>query len=86
MGKKALTPEELTTVSDIAARIHECEIIFSKQAAVLRQDMKGSQEAHAHVFVGQSPQGPMDSDREDYADWKSAMEAYCQIEPRNLDE
>ncbi|KAF8342374.1 hypothetical protein F5887DRAFT_356085 [Amanita rubescens] len=85
MGRKALTPEELTTVSDMASRIHEYEIIFSEQAAVLRQDMKGSQEAHARIF-SQPPQGPMDSDREDYADWKSAMEAYCQIEPRNLDD
>ena len=73
-------------MSDITSRIHECEIIFSEQAAVLRQDMKGSQEAHARVFAGQSPQGPMDSDLEDYPDWKSAMETYCQIEPRNLDE
>ncbi|KAF8348487.1 hypothetical protein F5887DRAFT_914934 [Amanita rubescens] len=28
----------------------------------------------------------MDSDREDYAEWKSAVEAYCRIEPRNFDD
>ena len=70
-------------MSDIASRIH---VIFSDQAEVLRQDMKGLQAAHARVFAGQSPQGPMDSDQEEYAEWKSAMEAYCQIEPRNSDE
>ena len=86
MGRKALTLEELTIVSDIASRIHECEVIFTDQAAVFQQDVKGYKAAYTRVFAGQCPQGPMDSDREDYVGWKSAMEAYCRIEPRNLDE
>ncbi|KAF8347256.1 hypothetical protein F5887DRAFT_916015 [Amanita rubescens] len=84
MDRKALTSEELTTVSDIASRIHEYEVIFSDQVEVLRQGKEGLQAVRASLFA--SPQGPMDSDWEGYAEWKSAMEAYCQIEPRNPDD
>lgn len=86
MGRKALTREESITVSDIASRIHECEVIFTDQTAFFQQDVKGYKAAYSRVFAGQSHQGPMDSDREGYAEWKSAMEAYFLIEPRNLDE
>ena len=55
-------------MSDIASRVHEYEVIFSNQAAVLQQDVEGYHAAYARVFAGRSPQGPMDSDREDYAE------------------
>ena len=42
--------------------------------------------AHARVFAGQFLQTPMDSDQENYVEWKSAMEAHCRTEPRIIGE